>query len=1032
MLLLSIGAGQNLTFIEGDHNWGVLRWAPQYVDLTMDGTVGVADYQCMQMLCENHYHRVAPCFQPRNYIELDAYHRIPELIVLAETYPLDACVKWLKEQWMPEISRAAFRSRGSNMLEKTSKHLGTSTELTCLMNIKPGFVPMLDTRTYANRLRVAFKVLQALRTASREKKVRKPIVDIVEAARTVEAFSWGIVNERQLLLTVHFDRPWESYIRTIWKDFGPLMDLFLCNCEDFVPSADGFEAFSQFVRDHQQDIGFYYAASSRTVDDQRYLTEFEKQQREGAPAFGQRAAVLAAPGPETLAEDARREDEEEAALQWLAVLKTMYDLRNVYPQDSDDHTFLHRAVRALLKRVPPLVAGLPPAELKKHPEIAWYANDRLSGNDPDRIKDRNIVGAVVQGGILYPYRQVTHGCLLLATVEDAKQARQFIADFAGEVTKDSEVPRKGDVGAVTYRNIAFTFSGLQKLEVTGSVLSRLPKEFREGMEARAGLLGDVQWNHPDNWTLPERNVRYEGKKVEFVGRLVGQNDKQAPPLRISSIDIAILVHQTNREGDERTRHAWTPGHPLRKEVTEICERAWRRGIRVVSLEPLHRMRRRRDPDQNKTFSRDHFNFLDGISQPQPVDGVPQTRDDVHAGEILRGFQNQRGDPPFPEHDGDLAALGRESIADSGSFLVIRKLRQYVEAFDRATHQVGERASELRAKMVGRLDNGIPLLADGVDPPRLDNLNAFEFTNDANGAACPFHSHIRRGNPRLNDEDGTPARNIPRIARRGLAYGPRFEHDASDRADRGVMFMAYNASIAEQFELIQRWMTSGNTPAQDGGVGVFSGQPDPLLGLPDADGRRMYRYVGRDGQTHYVDLGPTPFVTLQWGLYLFAPSIPALELIAKSNGVDLAKAQDIVAAGEQIIQKLRTSDDWAAVLEDQLAAPFRSAVYAAIRAKYKGVRRTRTASSSRAPIWRPRSCGMMKRSRLPSTRSGSLRRSERTISAWTADGSTRSRQAVQTRRSPQFRRTTRSRRRAGSRPSCSSRRSKRNGLPILQQ
>ena len=158
--------------------------------------------------------------------------------------------------------------------------------------------------------------------------------------------------------------------------------------------------------------------------------------------------------------------------------------------------------------------------------------------------------------------------------------------------------------------------------------------------------------------------------------------------------------------------------------------------------------------------------------------MPQTRDEVHAGEMLIGFQNQRGDPPFPEHNGDLTVLGRESIADSGSFLVIRKLRQYVEAFNRSTDRVGVDPSKLRAKMVGRLDNGFPLLAGGVALPPLDKLNAFEFTRDADGSACPFHSHIRRGNPRLNDDAGAPLR-IPRIARRGLSYGPRFDDAPSN-------------------------------------------------------------------------------------------------------------------------------------------------------------------------------------------------------------------------------------------------------------
>src|SRR5690348_2282790 len=110
------------------------------------------------------------------------------------------------------------------LLDTTSKHIGTATELTCLVPIKPGFINTLDTRTYASRLRAVFKVLQALRTSSREVRTLRPVVDIVEAARTVNAFSWSILAEQHLLLNVAFDRPWEPYIRVIWKDLGRLLD----------------------------------------------------------------------------------------------------------------------------------------------------------------------------------------------------------------------------------------------------------------------------------------------------------------------------------------------------------------------------------------------------------------------------------------------------------------------------------------------------------------------------------------------------------------------------------------------------------------------------------------------------------------------------------------------------------------------------------------------------------------------------------------------------------------------------------------
>ena len=227
----------------------------------------------------------------------------------------------------------------------------------------------------------------------------------------------------------------------------------------------------------------------------------------------------------------------------------MHDLRNVYPQDSDDHKFLHRAAKALLKEVPGPVARLSPAKIEKYPAIAWYLNDRLSGEESADATNREIDHSVLQGGILYPYRQVTHGCLLLATVDDAEKARQFIAEFAQRVTKDADVPRNRDAATAIYKNIAFTFSGLQK-QVPASVLARLPKEFREGMDARAGLLGDIQWNHPDNWTLPAGNVRYRSEngidtRVEFVDASAGERDQASPPVRMSSIDIVILLHCTN-------------------------------------------------------------------------------------------------------------------------------------------------------------------------------------------------------------------------------------------------------------------------------------------------------------------------------------------------------------------------------------------------------------------------------------------------------------------------------------------------------
>ena len=56
-------------------------------------------------------------------------------------------------------------------------------------------------------------------------------------------------------------------------------------------------------------------------------------------------------------------------------------------------------------------------------------------------------------------------------------------------------------GAVDARwvTVAFTFNGLRALGVDEESLATFPEEFRQGMAARAAILGDTGANHPDHW-----------------------------------------------------------------------------------------------------------------------------------------------------------------------------------------------------------------------------------------------------------------------------------------------------------------------------------------------------------------------------------------------------------------------------------------------------------------------------------------------------------------------------------------------------
>jgi deferrochelatase/peroxidase EfeB len=64
--------------------------------------------------------------------------------------------------------------------------------------------------------------------------------------------------------------------------------------------------------------------------------------------------------------------------------------------------------------------------------------------------------------------------------------------------------RGGELGVVeaTWTNVALSASGLAALGLPRADLAALPAAFREGMAARAELLGDIGPNAPENWVAP--------------------------------------------------------------------------------------------------------------------------------------------------------------------------------------------------------------------------------------------------------------------------------------------------------------------------------------------------------------------------------------------------------------------------------------------------------------------------------------------------------------------------------------------------
>ena len=97
--LLSLGTGTSLEFVKGRrHDWGYAQWVKPLVRLILDGNMGVADYQCRQIL-RDRYCRLAPIFPAGTVIQSDDIDRIPELLAFAAGVDLDPTLDWLDRNW---------------------------------------------------------------------------------------------------------------------------------------------------------------------------------------------------------------------------------------------------------------------------------------------------------------------------------------------------------------------------------------------------------------------------------------------------------------------------------------------------------------------------------------------------------------------------------------------------------------------------------------------------------------------------------------------------------------------------------------------------------------------------------------------------------------------------------------------------------------------------------------------------------------------------------------------------------------------
>jgi Dyp-type peroxidase family len=472
---------------------------------------------------------------------------------------------------------------------------------------------------------------------------------------------------------------------------------------------------------------------------------------------------------------------------------------------------------------------------------------------------------------------------LFFTIDDAAAARKCLKKMGDRISTATAVlkshqewkearkrlGREPDPGKYAFLNVAFSAAGLGKLTSKAEVDQFEDQPFKQGLAKRSTIIGD-----PSD----------QKKSGHASGWLVGGPDRSVDGVFIvASDDLTFLSAATKK---------------IEEEVTAQGMRMIHRDLGSVASAP--------EPGH------EHFGFKDGVSQPSirgrwptaPYDFVSprtlptdKTFDTLRAtfaepggmlvwpGHFLFGYGRQKADEPQAYNEKDQAKC--PPWANNGSLVVYRRLRQNPKAFwqyaDDTAKQLKKKYPKVApdkehfaAMMIGRWKSGTPLVRspDKDTVLTLEQSNYFLYTAkadpplpgdtlpqaaDPDGLHCPFGAHIRKVNPRDHATDfGLPERTLLRsLLRRGITYGVNDD-------DKGLLFVAYQSSIANQFEkLMQVWVNDPNKPLEKGGQ-------DPILALGDK--REFYVNIGGTGDAVEKLTVAGEFIVPTGGEYFFSPAI----------------------------------------------------------------------------------------------------------------------------------------------------------------
>ncbi|MFF3959473.1 Dyp-type peroxidase [Streptomyces sp. NPDC001890] len=429
----------------------------------------------------------------------------------------------------------------------------------------------------------------------------------------------------------------------------------------------------------------------------------------------------------------------------------------------------------------------------------------------------------VQSGALRPRPVPYEGKFIFLRVDDRHTGRTLLRRL---LPLTSGGLPSADRSQNAWVAVAFTYQGLRALGVPQESLDSFPRAFREGMAARAELIGDTGESAPAHWEAP-----------------FGTGD-----VHIALSALSSNTAQLDKEL-ERARAAY--------EDTPGVQVIWQQDVRQLPT------------------GRTTFGFRDGISHPN-IEGVglpgsnPQEAP-IKAGEFILGYPDETGSlPPMPSPD----TLGR-----NGTYAAVRKIHTNVAAWRRylrANTSSPQEEALLAAKMVGRWPSGAPLTLTpehddpelAADPHRVNNFLYRE--NDDRGYRCPAGAHIRRTNPR--DATIIGDARMHRLIRRGTTYGPPLPEGVleDDGADRGLVGVFIGAHLERQFEFIKaEWVNDGNF------IG-YPGEKDPVAGHHDGTGSATI--PDKPIRRRLQNL--PSFVVTRGGEYCFLPGLRALRWLAE--------------------------------------------------------------------------------------------------------------------------------------------------------